>query len=51
MVTCSGGEVFHFDVEAVRNHGLPEGLDDIAPTREEAPAIGSFEARAAVERP
>jgi len=50
-VTTSDGEVFHFEVDAFKKHCLLEGLDDIALTLEKAPAIESFEARAAVERP
>ncbi|GAA6201856.1 3-isopropylmalate dehydratase small subunit [Aquicoccus sp. SU-CL01552] len=50
-VTTSDGEVFHFEVDAFKKHCLLEGLDDIALTLEKAPAIESFEAKAAVERP
>jgi len=50
-VTTSDGEVFPFEVDAFKKHCLLEGLDDIALTLEKAPAIQSFEAKAAVERP
>jgi len=50
-VTTSDGEEFHFEVDSFKKHCLLEGLDDIALTLEKAPAIQSFEAKAAVERP
>ena len=50
-VTTSDGEVFPFEVDAFKKHCLLEGLDDIALTLEKAPAIQSYETKAAVERP
>ena len=50
-VTTSDGESFHFEIDAFKKHCLLEGLDDIALTLEKAPAIESYEAKAALERP
>jgi len=45
-----GGEIA-FEVDPWRKHCLMNGLDDIGLTMEKAPAIDSFEAKMAVERP
>ncbi|SDX86242.1 3-isopropylmalate dehydratase small subunit [Citreimonas salinaria] len=50
-VTSSDGETFHFDIDPFRKHCLLNGLDDIALSLEKAPAIESFEAKAAQSRP
>jgi 3-isopropylmalate/(R)-2-methylmalate dehydratase small subunit len=50
-VTTSDGEVVRFEIDPFRKHCLMEGLDDIALTLEQAPAIDTFESRMAQERP
>lgn len=50
-VTTSDGKVFNFEVDAHRKHCLINGLDDIGLTMEKAPAIASFETKAATLRP
>ena len=50
-VTSSDGQVFAFGVDPHRRRCLLEGLDDIALTLEQAPAIDAYEARAAQSRP
>ncbi len=50
-VTSSDGESFSFEVDPFKKHCLLQGLDDIGLTMEKADAIGTFEARAAAERP
>ncbi|SFQ02581.1 3-isopropylmalate/(R)-2-methylmalate dehydratase small subunit [Roseivivax halotolerans] len=50
-VTTSDGEVVRFEIDPFRKHCLLEGLDDIALTLEQAPAIDTFESRMAQERP
>jgi 3-isopropylmalate/(R)-2-methylmalate dehydratase small subunit len=45
-----GGTV-RFEIDAFRKHCLLEGLDDIGLTMVEAPAIDSFESKAASARP
>jgi 3-isopropylmalate/(R)-2-methylmalate dehydratase small subunit len=50
-VTTSDGQSFPFQVDAFRKHCLLNGLDDIGLTLEKAPAIDSFEAKYAAQRP
>ena len=50
-VTLSDGQAFAFEVDPHRRRCLLEGLDDIALTLEQAPAIDAFEAGAAQARP
>jgi 3-isopropylmalate/(R)-2-methylmalate dehydratase small subunit len=50
-VTASDGTTFAFEVDPFRRHCLLNGLDDIGLTLEKSASIGSFEARAAQERP
>ena len=45
-----GGTV-HFDIDAHRKHCLLNGLDDIGLTMQKAPAIASYEKKAAQSRP
>ena len=45
-----GGTV-KFDIDSFRKHLLLNGLDDIGLTMEKAPAIDSYEAKAANSRP
>ena len=45
------GGVIHFDLDEFKRHCLLNGLDDIGLTMEKAPAIASYEQRAAENRP
>jgi 3-isopropylmalate/(R)-2-methylmalate dehydratase small subunit len=45
------GGVVHFDIDAFRKHCLLNGLDDIGLTMEKAPAIASYETKAAQSHP
>ena len=45
------GGVVRFEIDAFRKHCLMNGLDDIGLTMEKAPAIDSYEKRAADNRP
>ena len=50
-VSSSEGETFSFEVDPFKKHCLLEGLDDIGLSLEKAPAIDSYEAKMAQERP
>ena len=50
-VTSSDGQSFKFDVDAFKKHCLLNGLDDIGLTMAKAPAIQSYEDKAAKTRP
>ena len=50
-VTSSDGQRFPFEIDPHQRRCLLEGLDDIALTLEQAPAIDAFEAQAAQSRP
>ncbi|SIT78106.1 3-isopropylmalate dehydratase small subunit [Pontibaca methylaminivorans] len=50
-VTGAEGDVFHFEIDPFRKHCLLEGLDDIALSMQQMPAIESYEARLAQDRP
>jgi 3-isopropylmalate/(R)-2-methylmalate dehydratase small subunit len=45
------GGIIRFDIDPFRKRCLIEGLDDIGLTMEKAPAIRSYETKAATERP
>ena len=50
-VSSSEGETFSFEIDPFKKHCLLEGLDDIGLSLEKAPAIDSYEAKMAQERP
>ena len=50
-VTGAEGDVFHFEIDPFRKHCLLEGLDDIALSMQQMPAIEIYEARLAQDRP
>lgn len=50
-ITTSDGDVIPFQVDPFKKHCLLNGLDDIGLTMEKKPAIESFEAESAAQRP
>ncbi|CAK0757548.1 3-isopropylmalate dehydratase subunit LeuD [uncultured Gammaproteobacteria bacterium] len=51
QIICPDGERITFEVDPFRRHCLLNGLDDIGMTLNQAPKIGSFEARQQTSQP